>query len=101
MLDVEGARKNPFRAGLFGGQVALVTGGGTGIGRAVAVELLELGAKVVIASRKPEHLQPAVEELRKIGDAAALECDIREPASVEKLVSATLERFGRIDVLIN
>ncbi|HZS35219.1 MAG TPA: SDR family oxidoreductase [Polyangia bacterium] len=101
MLDVEGARKNPFRAGLFQGQVALVTGGGTGIGRAVAIELLELGAKVAIASRKPEHLEPALAELRKVGDAAAFECDIREPASVEKCVSGVLERFGRIDVLVN
>jgi peroxisomal trans-2-enoyl-CoA reductase len=101
MLDLDLARKNPFRSGLFEDQVAVVTGGGTGIGRAVATELLELGAKVAIASRKPEHLQPAVAELSKIGDAIALECDIREPASVEKLVAGVLERFGRIDVLVN
>jgi citronellol/citronellal dehydrogenase len=109
MLDIEAAKRNPFAPGLFQDQVALVTGGGTGIGKAVAKELLQLGAKVVIASRKPEHLGPAVEELKAAGKAAqgrepdvlALPCDIREPAQVEALVTAILERFGRIDVLIN
>jgi len=101
MMDVEAARKNPFRSGLFEGQVALVTGGGTGIGRAVAVELLELGCKVAIASRKRDHLEPTVAELSKLGGAIALECDIREPASVEQCVSGVLEKFGRIDVLVN
>ncbi len=101
MLDVEAARKNPFAPGLLKDQVALVTGGGTGIGKATALELLDLGAKVVIASRKPEHLEPTVEELRRHGDAIALPCDIREPAQVETLVGQILDRFGRIDVLVN
>ena len=101
MLDIDAAKKNPFAPGLFQGQVALVTGGGTGIGRAVAQELLQLGAKVVIASRKPEHLEPAVVELSKFGEVIALPCDIREPARVEALVTQILERHGKIDVLIN
>jgi citronellol/citronellal dehydrogenase len=101
MLDIDAAKKNPFAPGLFAGQVALVTGGGTGIGRAVALELLQLGARVVIASRKPEHLEPAVDELSKFGEVVALPCDIREPARVEQLVTDVLARYGKIDVLIN
>src|SRR3989442_10332991 len=101
MLDVESARRNPFAPGLFDGQVAIVTGGGTGIGFATARELLQLGAKVVIASRKPEHFQPAAAELAKLGDAAALACDVREPDQVAALVDGVLQRHGRIDVLVN
>jgi citronellol/citronellal dehydrogenase len=101
MLDVESARRNPFAPGLLQGQVALVTGGGTGIGKAAAVEMLELGAKVVIASRKPEHLEPTVEELRQKGDVIALPCDIREPAQVEALVARILDRHAKIDILVN
>ena len=101
MLDLDAAKRNPFAPGLFQGQVAIVTGGGTGIGKAVARELLELGAKVVIASRKPEHYQPALAELSAHGEVIALGCDIRDPVSVEALVTATLARWGRIDVLIN
>jgi NAD(P)-dependent dehydrogenase (short-subunit alcohol dehydrogenase family) len=101
MLDIDAAKRNPFAPGLFAGQAALVTGGGTGIGKACALELLQLGAKVVIASRKPAHLEPALEELRPHGEVIALGCDIREPEQVESLVSAALERHGRIDVLVN
>jgi citronellol/citronellal dehydrogenase len=101
MLDLDAAKRNPFAPGLFAGQVALITGGGTGIGKACARELLQLGAKVAIASRKPAHLEPALEELRALGEVAALPCDIREPAQVEAMVGAALERFGRLDVLVN
>ncbi len=101
MLDFEAARKNPFAPGLFAGQVAVVTGGGTGIGLAVAEELLALGAKVAIASRDPAHYQAALERLEKIGETWAGRCDIREPDEVAKLVDGVLERFGRIDVLVN
>jgi citronellol/citronellal dehydrogenase len=101
MLDTDAARKNPFAPGLLKDQIAIVTGGGTGIGKATALEMLDLGAKVVIASRKPEHLAPTVEELRAHGEAIALPCDIREPAQVEALVTQTLERFGRVDILVN
>jgi citronellol/citronellal dehydrogenase len=101
MLDVEAARRNPFAPGLFDGQVALVTGGGTGIGYATARELLQLGARVVIASRSREHLDPAAAELGKVGDARAVVCDIREPAQVAALVDEVLRAHGRIDVLVN
>lgn len=91
-----------YAPGLFEGQVALVTGGGTGIGLATARELGSLGAKLVIASRKPEHIQAGREELEGQGfDVLALNCDIREPEQVQALVDRALERFGRIDVLVN
>jgi citronellol/citronellal dehydrogenase len=99
--DIVPRMANPFAPGLFDGQVAIVTGGGTGIGRAAALELAQLGAKVVIASRKPEHLDPTVEELRAQGEAIALPCDIREPSQIEQLVTQVLDRFGAIDVLVN
>jgi NAD(P)-dependent dehydrogenase (short-subunit alcohol dehydrogenase family) len=91
-----------FAPGLFAGQVALVTGGGTGIGLVTAKELGHLGAKVVIASRKAEHIDPARSELEALGiDVLALTCDIREPEQVGSLVERALERFGQIDVLVN
>src|SRR5260370_14721153 len=83
------------------GRTATVPGGGTGIGRATAVELLQLGARVAIGSRKPEHLEPTVRELSSHGEIIALPCDIREPESVAGFVGGVLERFGRVDVLVN
>jgi citronellol/citronellal dehydrogenase len=101
MLEIEAAKKSPFAPGLFAGKVALVTGGGTGIGRATVEELLSLGAKVAICSRKPEHLEPAAREMARLGEVFAARCDIREASDVERVVGEVLERFGRIDVLVN
>jgi citronellol/citronellal dehydrogenase len=101
MLPLEEARRNPFAKELMKGEVAVVTGGGTGIGRAVAKELLQCGARVAIGSRKPEHLASALEELGKLGEVIAFPCDIREPESVAAFVGHVLERFSRIEVLVN
>jgi citronellol/citronellal dehydrogenase len=92
-----------FAPGLFADQVALVTGGGTGIGRATALALAQLGARVVIASRKAEHLEPTARELEAIapGRVHHQTCDIREPEAVAALVDAAMAKFGRIDCLVN
>jgi len=93
-----------FAPGLFQGRTALVTGGGTGIGRATALLLARLGAKVAIASRKAEHLEPTAAELDAVaGDGHVHHqiCDIREPTEVAALVAAVVERLGPIDLLVN
>jgi len=92
-----------FRDGLCKDDVALVTGGGTGIGLAVASELGKLGAKVAICGRKQERLDEGVATLARVGvtDVLAHVCDIRQPESVASLVDAVLARFSRLDVLVN
>jgi citronellol/citronellal dehydrogenase len=93
-----------FAPGIFSGQTALVTGGGTGIGRATANMLAGLGARVVIASRKIENLEPTAKDLAErygADNVMHMACDIREPEQVAALVKAALERFGRIDHLVN
>jgi citronellol/citronellal dehydrogenase len=90
---------SPLAPNANANKVALVTGGGTGIGRAVARELVWTGARVAICGRREEPLAEVQEEL---GDAClALQTDVREPAEVEALVDRTLQRFERIDVLVN
>jgi NAD(P)-dependent dehydrogenase (short-subunit alcohol dehydrogenase family) len=83
----------------FSERVALVTGGGSGIGLATAQELARLGAKVAICGRTAAKLDAAREQID--GPVLARSCDIREPAQVEELVKATLDAFGRIDILVN
>jgi len=90
---------SPLTTDANAGKVALVTGGGTGIGRAVTRELARTGAQVVICGRRDEPLAAVQQEL---GDAClAVQTDVREPEQVERLVDQALERFGRIDVLVN
>jgi NAD(P)-dependent dehydrogenase (short-subunit alcohol dehydrogenase family) len=92
-----------FRDGLFEGQVAIVTGGGTGIGAAITREFARLGAHVVIASRKADVIERAANGLtEQLGrEVTGLVCDIRDRDGVKALVDQTLERFGRIDHLVN
>jgi NAD(P)-dependent dehydrogenase (short-subunit alcohol dehydrogenase family) len=84
------------------GRVAIVTGGSIGLGRHMAQGLAEMGASLVLCARKKERCEGAANELRGLGvPALALECDVKNPVSVEGLVAATMARFGRIDILIN
>ena len=92
-----------FRDDLLKDQVAVVTGGGTGIGVAIARELACQGANVVIASRKPENIEPAARGLTdEVGRTVVGEiCDIRDRDATAGLVQRTLDRYGRIDILVN
>ena len=91
-----------FKPGLFSGKTALITGGGTGIGFRIASELSHLGATVVLASRKKEILDKAVEKISTAGGKAfAVECNIREEESVKNCISKSIELCGKIDFLVN
>src|SRR6202161_2804269 len=84
------------------GRVAIVTGGSIGLGRQMADGLAEMGADLVLCARKKERCHQAAEELQQLGiKAIALGCDVKNPASIQEMVHATLSQFGRIDVLIN
>ncbi len=88
--------------GTFDGQVAVITGGGSGMGRAMAVEFGRLGAAVVVAGRRPEPLAETVALVERAGGrGAAQPTDVRVPEQVDALVEAAVERFGRVDVLVN
>ncbi|MCU0391169.1 MAG: SDR family oxidoreductase [Thermoflexibacter sp.] len=84
-------------------KVILVTGGGTGLGRSMSKYFLELGAKVAIASRKLDVLEQTAQELSSEtgGEVLPLECDVRDYLKVEKTLQAIVEKFGKIDVLVN
>lgn len=89
-------------AGTFDGQVVLVTGGGTGLGKAIALEFGRLGARVAVASRKAEHRDAGVAALEEIGAAAfATELDIRDPDQVAAAFDAIEAHWALPDVLVN
>ncbi len=110
-----------FADGILKGHVAFVTGGGTGITGGVARALAEAGANVALVSRRIENLEPAAKAINEsrersssptvtegsqtpdenIGEAFAIAADVRNSAEVEKAIAATVERFGKIDIVVN
>ncbi|WP_394757708.1 SDR family oxidoreductase [Rhodoferax sp.] len=91
-----------YAPGLFAGQVILVTGGGSGIGRCVAHEVAALGAHAVLIGRKADKLQSVVDEIYQDGGVASFHvCDIRQEPAVKQTVAAVVAAQGRIDGLVN
>lgn len=91
-----------FQKGIFEGQIVIVTGGGSGIGRCTAHELAYLGATVAIVGRNPEKLETVRREIADDGGrASAHVCDIRDEAAVIATVEAILQQHGSIDGLVN
>jgi NAD(P)-dependent dehydrogenase (short-subunit alcohol dehydrogenase family) len=84
------------------GRVAIVTGSGTGIGRATAVVLAEAGADVVLAARRAQPLEETAARIRGVGRRAlVVPTDVTEPEACERLVAAALDEYGHVDVLVN
>lgn len=84
------------------GKVAIVTGGGRGLGEQIAIGFAEAGANVVVCSRRVDACEEVSGKLKEIGvESLALKCDITNPEDVKNVVEQTVERFGRIDILVN
>ncbi|MDY0903848.1 SDR family oxidoreductase [Pedobacter sp. CFBP9032] len=85
------------------GKTIVITGGGTGLGKAMGIYFLKLGANLVITSRKQEVLQKTADEMEEKtgGKVLAVACDVRDAEQVDHVLAKTLERFGTVDVLLN
>src|SRR4051812_34575533 len=91
-----------FLPDLLKDKVAVITGGGTGIGLAIAKRLGALGARIAIASRNSLHLEQGTNALREAGiDALALQVDVRVPEQVDEMVQRAVKHFGGFDLLVN
>ena len=96
------AGETALRPGTFNGQAVLITGGGTGLGKAIASEFARLGAAIVIASRSAEHLEAGQAAMESLGaEVVTAVCDIRDPQSVAAAFDAAEAAFGLPDVLVN
>jgi citronellol/citronellal dehydrogenase len=102
MFPMASSYRSVFAPGLYAGQVVLVTGGGSGIGRCTAHELAALGAAVAIVGRKAAKLAAVQQEIEAAGGTCSTHvCDIREEETVRATVADVLARHGRIDGLVN
>jgi NAD(P)-dependent dehydrogenase (short-subunit alcohol dehydrogenase family) len=91
-----------FESNLLSGKVILVTGGGTGLGLAMATRFGQLGAKLALASRSQDHVGGAAAALGQKGiDVLAIPCDVRDAAAVDAMVAQVVARWGRVDCLVN
>src|SRR5687767_12516867 len=93
-----------FAPGIFKDQVAIVTGGGSGIGLTTALELARLGARVAVRARTADKLERAAAELTAASSpdrVLAATCDIREPTQVADFVKDVISEWGRLDILVN
>jgi len=97
------ATKGMLREDALEGKTILITGGGTGLGRAMGEYFLELGANLVITSRKLEKLEQAAREMEeaKGGTVLPVACDVREYEQVEEVQKKAVEKFGQVDALVN
>ena len=95
--------KPMLRDGALEGKTAIVTGGGTGLGRAMGKYFLELGANLVICSRKEDRIKKAAEELAAEtgGKVLAVACDVRKYSEVENVLAEAVKTFGQVDILLN
>jgi 3-oxoacyl-[acyl-carrier protein] reductase len=84
------------------GKTAIVTGGGTGIGKSIAIEFARAGADVAVCSRKLEHLEPVAQEIANLGRRTfAVALDVRQEDQVKALVERAVSEFGRLDIMVN
>ncbi|MFD1178619.1 SDR family oxidoreductase [Paenibacillus puldeungensis] len=91
-----------FTNDLLQDKVVVITGGGTGLGRAMGERFLELGAKIAICGRREDKLRTAAEEMGANGREVFFQCcDVRDPEQIRQFIEGTEQRFGRIDCLVN
>ncbi len=91
-----------FRDDLLKGRAIFISGGGTGLGRSMAIRFAGLGARMFLVGRRPDPLQEVTEEIhRQGGSAAYATCDVRDYAAVETVADQAYEQFGRIDTVVN
>jgi NAD(P)-dependent dehydrogenase (short-subunit alcohol dehydrogenase family) len=91
-----------FQHDIFKDRAILISGGGSGLGRSMAVKFAELGSRIFVIGRREQPLQDVCEEIRRAGGSAGFaSCDVRDPAAVETAVAAGYAQLGRIDSLVN
>lgn len=102
MTALETYRQPMLPEGALAGKAAIITGGATGIGKAMAKEFARLGADIVIASRKQENLDKAAAEIAAFGTkVVTVQTDVRVPEQVERMVETTVRELGKVDILVN